>query len=84
MRHDAGTLGRAAIYLALFAAAAFFLMPLYVVVVTSLKGVDELRRGNMLSLPEIWTVAAWIKGNCSPLRRIDSGRVKGLPLEARI
>lgn len=52
---------RIAIYTALIAAALFFLTPLYIVVVTSLKSLDELRRGNMLSIPEIWTTAAWAK-----------------------
>jgi glucose/mannose transport system permease protein len=39
----------------------FFLIPFYLVLVTSFKDVAELRRGNMLSLPETWTVAAWLK-----------------------
>lgn len=52
---------RFVIYSALILFAAFFLMPFYIVVVTSFKEVAELRRGNMLSLPELWTIAAWVK-----------------------
>jgi glucose/mannose transport system permease protein len=52
---------RIAIYLFLLIAALFFLTPLYVVLVTSFKSVDELRKGNMLSLPQLWTAAAWGK-----------------------
>jgi glucose/mannose transport system permease protein len=50
-----------ALYLTLILFAALFLIPLYLVLVTSLKDVAELRRGNMLSLPETWTIAAWLK-----------------------
>ncbi|MFP5325120.1 MAG: carbohydrate ABC transporter permease [Gammaproteobacteria bacterium] len=39
--------------------AAFFLAPLYVMVVTSLKDADELRNGNLLSLPGSLNVSAW-------------------------
>jgi len=39
--------------------AAFFLAPLYVMVVTSLKDAEELRNGNLLSLPGSFNVSAW-------------------------
>jgi glucose/mannose transport system permease protein len=52
---------RTVLYLALLLFAALFLIPFYLVLVTSFKDVAELRRGNMLSLPETWTVAAWLK-----------------------
>jgi glucose/mannose transport system permease protein len=54
-------LARIAIYAALVIFALFFTTPLYIVVVTSLKGLDELRRGNLLSLPDAWSAAAWAK-----------------------
>lgn len=60
MRHDPKIV-RVAIYAALALFALFFLTPFYVVVITSFKTVAELRRGNMLSLPEIWSAAAWVK-----------------------
>ena len=53
--------GRAAIYALLFAFAAAYLMPLYVMVMTSLKDIEEIRQGNLLALPESPTLHAWIK-----------------------
>src|SRR5258708_5972223 len=60
MQHSSLTV-RAVLYLALLLFAALFLIPFYLVVVTSFKDVAELRQGNMLSLPQTWTVAAWLK-----------------------
>lgn len=54
------TPSRIGIYLFLVMAAAFFLLPLYVVVLTSLKTMPEIRLGNILEWPEIWTFEAWI------------------------
>ncbi|SDR62332.1 carbohydrate ABC transporter membrane protein 2, CUT1 family [Rhizobiales bacterium GAS191] len=45
--------------LALF--ALFFLAPLYVMLVTSFKTLDEIRDGNMMSLPGAATIAPWLK-----------------------
>ena len=52
---------RVMIYAMLIGFAIFMLFPIYIVVATSFKDLGELRRGNMLSLPEIWTGAAWAK-----------------------
>lgn len=38
-----------------------FLLPLYVMLVTSFKSLDEIRNGNMLDLPAAWTIAPWLK-----------------------
>ncbi|MDO9201283.1 MAG: carbohydrate ABC transporter permease, partial [Hydrogenophaga sp.] len=40
--------GRFALMTTLLVGAAFFLAPLYVMVVTSLKDADEIRNGNLL------------------------------------
>ncbi|MQW89572.1 carbohydrate ABC transporter permease [Sinorhizobium saheli] len=53
-------LTRALIYLALILFALYSLLPLYVMVVNSLKPLDEIRQGGMLNLPETWTVAPWL------------------------
>jgi glucose/mannose transport system permease protein len=55
------TLGRLAIYALLVVFAAVYLMPLYVMVMTSLKDIEEIRQGNLLALPESPTLFAWIK-----------------------
>ncbi|WP_020560048.1 carbohydrate ABC transporter permease [Thiofilum flexile] len=52
---------RVLIYTTLIVFAAFYLLPLFVMLITSFKDLEELRQGNMLSLPQNWTIAAWIK-----------------------
>jgi glucose/mannose transport system permease protein len=39
--------------------ALFFCVPLYVIVVTSLKGMDEIRQGDVFALPLNWNFSAW-------------------------
>ncbi|MCP8882730.1 carbohydrate ABC transporter permease [Devosia sp. XJ19-1] len=39
--------------------ALFFCIPLYVVVVTSFKSMDQIREGAIFALPQIWTLDAW-------------------------
>lgn len=51
--------GRVFTYGLLLVAALFFLAPLYVMVVTSLKDADQIRNGNLLSLPTAVTFEAW-------------------------
>ncbi|MDE2429599.1 MAG: carbohydrate ABC transporter permease, partial [Burkholderiales bacterium] len=54
-------LGRMAIYALLILCALYYLAPLYVMLTTSLKSLDEIRSGNLLSLPLHPTTAAWLK-----------------------
>jgi glucose/mannose transport system permease protein len=49
------------IYGALLAYAAFVLSPIWVMAVTSVKGLDEIRQGGLLSFPHDITFAAWAK-----------------------
>jgi glucose/mannose transport system permease protein len=51
---------RLGLYAFLASAALFFLLPLYVMVVTSLKSMDEIRLGNLFALPHTWTIEPWI------------------------
>ena len=53
------TFGRVFTYGLLLVAALFFLAPLYVMVVTSFKDADQLRAGNLLSLPTSLNLDAW-------------------------
>jgi glucose/mannose transport system permease protein len=53
-------LARIALYAVLFACAVVFLMPVYVMVVNSFKPLDEIRSGNLMSLPIDWTIAPWL------------------------
>lgn len=50
---------RIAIYVFLGMAALFFVVPLYVIVVTSLKSMDEIRQGAIFSLPQSLNFDAW-------------------------
>jgi glucose/mannose transport system permease protein len=55
-----GIFARALIYTLLLIFAVYYLLPLYVMVVNSLKPLEEIRRGQMLNLPEQWTIAPWL------------------------
>jgi glucose/mannose transport system permease protein len=51
---------RVLLYVVLSACAVVFLLPVYVMVVNSLKPLDEIRSGNLMSLPIDWTIAPWL------------------------
>jgi glucose/mannose transport system permease protein len=55
-----GLLVRAVIYALLLVFAVYYLLPLYVMLVNSLKPLEEIRQGNMLSLPRTWTIEPWL------------------------
>jgi glucose/mannose transport system permease protein len=52
-------LSRSLVYGVLLLAAFFFLAPLYVMLVTSLKDAEQIRSGNLLSLPHSLNFEAW-------------------------
>lgn len=54
------TIGRIGVYAFLVSAALFFLLPLWIMVVTSLKTMDEVRLGNILAWPADPTIRPWI------------------------
>ncbi|MCB4367024.1 carbohydrate ABC transporter permease [Hydrogenophaga taeniospiralis] len=51
--------GRVIVYGVLLVAALFFLAPLYVMIVTSFKDADQIRSGNLLSLPTGLNFESW-------------------------
>lgn len=55
-----GRFARTFIYLFLLLFALFYLMPLLVMILNSLKPLAEIRDGNMLSLPKQWTIEPWL------------------------
>jgi glucose/mannose transport system permease protein len=65
------------VYGVLIFAAAYYLLPLYVMVVTSLKGMPEIRLGNIFAPPVEITFEPWVKAwanactglNCDGLSR---------------
>jgi len=52
--------GRIVLYALLLALAVLFLMPVYVMAVNSFKPLDEIRTGNLMSLPLGWTIEPWL------------------------
>jgi glucose/mannose transport system permease protein len=52
---------RIVIYGLLLVFAIFFLLPLFVMLTTSFKSLDEIRLGNMMALPTSPTIAPWLK-----------------------
>jgi glucose/mannose transport system permease protein len=50
---------RVALYTALLFFAVYYLLPLYVMLVNSVKPLEEIRQGDMLALPHMWTFAPW-------------------------
>ena len=52
-------IARFGIYAFLISAAAFFLLPLYVMLVTSIKPMDEIRGGSIFALPMAATLEPW-------------------------
>ncbi|NJO37443.1 MAG: carbohydrate ABC transporter permease [Rhizobiales bacterium] len=55
------TWGRIGLYAFMISVALFFLLPLWIMIVTSLKTMDEIRLGNILAWPELLTIEPWIK-----------------------
>jgi glucose/mannose transport system permease protein len=53
-------LWRALIYVVLIVFAVYYLLPLYVMIVNSLKPLDEIRQGDMLSFPHQFTIEPWL------------------------
>jgi glucose/mannose transport system permease protein len=52
--------GRIVLYTVLVAMAIIFLLPVYVMVINSLKPLEEIRSGNLMALPHDWTIAPWL------------------------
>ena len=47
-------------YCFIFMCALFFLMPLYVMIVTSLKTMEEIRQGTLLTWPSTLNFDSWL------------------------
>ena len=61
MKRRMFTPARIGIYAFLLTAALFFLLPLYIMLVTSLKPMEEIGAGNIFALPVELTVAPWLE-----------------------
>lgn len=56
-----GRVMRTLIYLVLLLFMLFYLLPLYVMVVNSVKPLEEITGGGMMNLPQVFTLEPWIK-----------------------
>jgi len=70
------TVGRLGLWAVLLVFAAWFLTPLYVMVVTSLKDMAQIRDGSLLSLPTAPGLAAWAKAWGTACTGIECGGLK--------
>ena len=70
------TLHRFVLWSVLLLFAAFFLAPLYVMVTTSLKDMEQVRNGHLLSLPTSPGFDAWAKAWGTACTGIDCGGLK--------
>jgi len=70
------TVHRVLLWGALLVFAAWFLSPLYVMLVTSLKDMNQVRDGSLLSLPTAPTFDSWSKAWSSACTGIECGGLK--------
>ncbi|MHB0774541.1 carbohydrate ABC transporter permease [Halomonas sp. WWR20] len=73
----AGMWQRAFLYMVLIVFAVLFLMPLYVMLTTSFKTLAEIHQGNMLALPEQWTLRPWREAWGSACIGLDCNGING-------
>ena len=66
-----GRVTRTLIYLVLVLFALFYLLPLYVMVVNSVKPLEEITGGGMMNLPQVWTLEPWVKAWSSAQIGVD-------------
>jgi len=70
-------LGRILVYALLAVFALYYLMPLFVMLTTSLKTLDDIRAGNLLSIPKAITFDAWVKAWGNACTGVECDGLKG-------
>lgn len=68
--------GRFVVYGLLILVALYYLMPLFVMVTTSIKTLEEIRAGNLVALPGTVTLEAWSKAWGSACTGADCSGLK--------
>jgi glucose/mannose transport system permease protein len=69
-------LGRVFVYTLLALMALYYLMPLFVMLSTSVKTLDDIRAGNLLALPTEFTASAWAKAWSGACTGVDCSGLK--------
>ena len=68
---------RIGIYAFLLSASLFFLMPLYIMLVTSFKSMDEIRLGNIFAFPVSVTEEPWVAAWTSACTGVSCDGIRG-------
>jgi glucose/mannose transport system permease protein len=68
---------RIGVYAFLLCASLFFLMPLYIMLVTSFKTMDEIRLGNIFAFPVSITVEPWVAAWTSACTGVSCDGIRG-------
>jgi len=76
-RSGAWTPARAGVYGFLIVAALFFLLPLYVMLVTSVKPMEEIRLGTLFALPQHFTLEPWRQAWSSACTGLECNGISG-------
>ncbi|USX29656.1 carbohydrate ABC transporter permease [Oxalobacteraceae bacterium OTU3CINTB1] len=76
-RSLAWTPARAGVYAFLIVAALFFLLPLYVMLVTSVKPMEEIRLGTLFALPVKLTLEPWVQAWQSACTGLECEGIRG-------
>ena len=69
--------GRLLIYGVLLLFVLYFLLPLLVMLITSIKSMEEIRTGNLISLPRHPTIEPWIKAWSYATIGVTNAGIKG-------
>ena len=62
---------RTLLYAVVSIMALYYLLPLFVMVITSFKDIEEIRAGNLFSWPESLNVQPWVKAWSSACTGIE-------------
>jgi glucose/mannose transport system permease protein len=75
-RSPAWTPARVGVYGFLIVAALFFLLPLYVMLVTSVKPMEEIRLGTLFALPQHLTLEPWVQAWSSACTGLECNGIR--------
>ncbi|WP_018897637.1 carbohydrate ABC transporter permease [Rhizobium sp. 2MFCol3.1] len=70
------TAGRVGLYAFIIITALFFLLPLIVMIITSLKTMDQIRQGGLFDLPSPFAFDAWVRAWTSACTGLTCNGVK--------
>jgi glucose/mannose transport system permease protein len=70
------TPARIGVYAFLVISALFFLLPFWIMLVTSLKTMDEIRQGSILAWPSVPTIEPWIRAWAEACTGLDCNGIR--------